>query len=176
MTRSSIVSRRYAEAYFALAKDAADIAGWRNELGAVVDVFSHDEVGRAVVNPRLPLSQRVRLGLDLLDGASSPARNLARLLIERRRVPLLPEILAHYDLLADRDSGVVRAEVTTAVPLDERTERVISNALSERLGGSVQITLREDPAIIGGLVIRIGDRVLDDSVRTHLQQLQAALA
>ena len=176
MTRSSIVSRRYAEAYFALAKDAADIAGWRNELGAVVDVFSHDEVGRAVVNPRLPLSQRVRLGLDLLDGASSPARNLARLLIERRRVPLLPEILAHYDLLADRDSGVVRAEVTTAVPLDERTEREISSALSDRLGGSVQITLREDPAIIGGLVIRIGDRVLDDSVRTHLQQLQAALA
>ena len=70
----------------------------------------------------------------------------------------------------------MRAEVTTAVPLDEKTEREISNALSERLGGSVQITLREDPAIIGGLVIRIGDRVLDDSVRTHLQQLQAALA
>ena len=133
MTRSSIVARRYAEAYFALAKDAADIAGWRNELSAVVDVFSHDEVGRAVVNPRLPLSQRVRLGLDLLDGASSPARNLARLLIERRRVPVLPEILAHYDLLADRESGVVRAEMTTAVPLDERTEREISNALSERL-------------------------------------------
>lgn len=176
MTRATSVARRYAEAYFALAKAAGDIPGWRKELAAVADVFANDEIGRAVVNPRLPLSQRVRLGLDLLDGASRQARNLARLLIERRRTSLLPEILAHYDLLADRESGMVRAEVTTAVPVDEQTEREISKALSERFGGSVRITLREDPAILGGLVVRIGDRVLDDSLRTHLQQLQAALA
>jgi F-type H+-transporting ATPase subunit delta len=176
MPRSSSIARRYAQAYFELAKDAGDIPGWRAELAALVDVFSHDEVGRAVVNPRLPLSQRVRLGLDLLDGASPPARNLARLLIERRRTPLLPEILAHYDALSDRDAGVIRAEVTTATPVDKQTEREISDALSQRFGASVQTTLRQDPAILGGIVIRIGDRVLDDSVRTHLQQLQAALA
>jgi F-type H+-transporting ATPase subunit delta len=176
MTRSTSIARRYAEAYFELARDAGDIPGWRKELAALVDVFAHEEVARAVVNPRLPLSQRVRLGLDLLDGASQPARNLARLLIERRRTPLLPEILAHYDSLADRESGVVRAEVTTAIPVDEKTEREISTALSKRFGRSVQVTLHQDPSILGGVVIRVGDRVLDDSLRTHLRQLQAALA
>ena len=176
MKRASSIARRYAEAYFALAKEAGDTPGWRKELAALVDVFSHEEVARSVVNPRLPLSQRVRLGLDLLDGASQPARNLARLLIERRRTSLLPEVLAHYELLADREAGMVRAEVTTAIPVDEKTEREIAKVLSQRFGGSVQVTLREDPSIIGGLVVRIGDRVLDDSLRAHLRQLQAALA
>jgi F-type H+-transporting ATPase subunit delta len=176
MARVSAIARRYGQAYFELARDAGDIEGWRKELAGVVEVLSNTEVAQAVQNPKLPLSQRVRLTLDLLDGASKPARNLARLLVERRRTSLLPEMLAHYDQLADRASGVLRAEIITAVPIDERLERAISEALSKRLGASVSATVQQDPSIIGGLVIRVGDHVIDDSIRTHLQQLQAALA
>ena len=174
--RVSVIARRYAHAYFDLARGAGDIDGWRRELAGVAEVLGNAEVAVAVQNPRLPLSRRVGLTLDLLDGASPTARNLARLLVERRRTALLPEILDYYDELADRESGVLRAEITTAVPIDEKLEREISKALSDRFGHSVQSTLRHDPSIIGGLVVRIGDRVIDDSVRTHLQQLQAALA
>jgi F-type H+-transporting ATPase subunit delta len=174
--RASILARRYAEAYFALAQEADDITGWREQLAAVVEVLSDAAVSEALANPRTSLAERVRQGMNLLKGASPEARNLARLLIERRRVGIAREILNHYDALADKASGVVRVEVTTAVPADATLEKHIRDALSKQLGSDVQTTVRSDPSIVGGLVIRIGDRVIDDSLRTHLQQLQAALA
>jgi F-type H+-transporting ATPase subunit delta len=176
MERASIIARRYAEAYFALAQEADDIAGWREQLVAVAETLGDEAISEALANPKTSLAERVRLGLQLLDGASPEARNLARLLIERRRVGIAREILAHYDALADRASGVVRVEVTTAVPADAALEKRIRDSLSKQLGSEVQTTVRSDPSIIGGLVVRIGDRVIDDSLRTHLQQLQAALA
>jgi F-type H+-transporting ATPase subunit delta len=176
MERASILARRYAEAYFALAQEADDITGWREQLAAVVEVLSDAAVSEALANPRTSLAERVRQGMNLLKGASPEARNLARLLIERRRVGIAREILNHYDALADKASGVVRVEVTTAVPADATLEKHIRDALSKQLGSDVQTTVRSDPSIVGGLVIRIGDRVIDDSLRTHLQQLQAALA
>jgi F-type H+-transporting ATPase subunit delta len=176
VVRASILARRYAEAYFALAQEAGDSAGWRAQLAGVAEVLADPKVSEALANPKTSLTERVRMGLQLLDGVSAPARNLTRLLIERRRVGLAGEILAHYDDLADRASGVVRAEVTTAVPADAALEEKIRSSLSKQLGSDVQTIVRSDPMILGGLVIRIGDRVIDDSLRTHLQQLQAALA
>ena len=176
MAVAGSVARRYANAYFELAKNADDIDGWRAELAAVVEALTADEVATALVNPKLSIAERTRMGMQLLKGVADAARNLARLLIERRRAALLPEILAHYDALADKEAGLVRAEVITAVPVNSALERAIRDALARGLGQSVETTVRSDPSIVGGLVIRIGDRVIDDSVRTHLQQLQAALA
>ena len=176
MVRASPVARRYAQAYFDLARDAHDIPGWRSELAAVTNTLSDPNVASALQNPRLPLAQRVQLGLNLLEGAAAPGRNLAHLLIERRRTQRAAEILSAYDELADRASGVLRAEVVTAVPVDAQLQERIARELSRRFGQSVRPTLRHDPSILGGLVVRVGDRVIDDSIRTHLQQLQAALA
>lgn len=176
MVQASSIARRYAEAYFELARDASDVEGWGTELGAVAEMFSDPAVATALVNPRLSMAQRTRLGLDLLDGVAGPARNLARLLIERRRTRIVNEILAHYHRLVDEASGILRAQVTTALEPDAQLETKITGALRDKLGKSVQTTIVADPSILGGLVIRIGDRVVDDSVRTHLQQLRAALA
>jgi F-type H+-transporting ATPase subunit delta len=175
MVRASPVARRYAEAYFDLAREAGDIGGWRAQLGAVVDALAQPEVAQALQNPRLPLAQRVRLGMSLLQDVAEPARNLARLLIERRRTQVASEILSAYDELADRASGVIRAEILTAVPVDAQLQERITRELSRRFGQSVRPTVRHDPSILGGLVVRVGDRVIDDSIRTHLQQLQTAL-
>lgn len=170
------MARRYAEAYFGLAREAEDIAGWRTDLAAVSDALSQPEVAQALRNPRLNLPHRVQLGLQLLDGVSDQARNLARLMIERQRSGHIREVLAAFDELADRASGVLRAEVVTAVPVDAQLTEQITSVLSRRFGQSVRPVVRQDPSIIGGIVVRIGDRVIDDSIRTHLQQLQAALA
>ncbi len=70
---------------------------------------------------------------------------------------------------------MIRAEVVTAVPVDAELKRRIGRVLGEKLGGAVQTEVRQDPDIIGGLVIRIGDRVIDNSVRTRLEQLRGAL-
>jgi F-type H+-transporting ATPase subunit delta len=176
IVRASPVARRYAEAYFGLAREAEDIAGWRKELAAVSDALTEPEVAQALRNPRLTLPHRVQLGLELLDGLSEQARNLARLMIERQRAAHIREVLAAYDELADRASGVLRADVVTAVPVNPKLTEQITTALSRRFGRSVRPVVRQDPAIIGGIVVRIGDRVIDDSIRTHLQQLQATLA
>jgi F-type H+-transporting ATPase subunit delta len=175
MERASILARRYAEAYFSLAQDDGHIKRWRAQLAGVAEILGDPEISSALANPKTSLAERVRMGLKLLEGVSDPARNLARLLIERRRVGIVGQVLGHYDALADRASGVVRAEVITAIPTDKKLEESIQRSLSEHLGSDVQTVVRTDPSILGGLVIRIGDRVIDDSLRTHLQQLQAAL-
>jgi F-type H+-transporting ATPase subunit delta len=170
------IARRYAHAYFDLARQARDIPGWRRALEQVVTMLSHPDVASALRDPRIPRRERARIVAELLKDEQPAARNLARLLVERGRDAVLPQVLEQYDVLADRASGVLRAQVTTAVPVDAALEQRIRKQLAERLGGDVQTTVRQDPSILGGLVIRIGDRVIDGSVRTRLEQLQSALA
>jgi F-type H+-transporting ATPase subunit delta len=162
---ASSIGRRYAQAYFDLARESKKVAERRRDL----------EVADALSNPRLTLVERTRLAQDLLDGIDDSARNLVRLLIERNRTGVLSELLEAYDAMADRDSGVVRAEVVTAVAVDGALEKRISGELGKKLGAAVQTEVRQDPDIIGGLVIRIGDRVIDNSVRTRLEQLRSTL-
>jgi F-type H+-transporting ATPase subunit delta len=176
MAVSTSIARRYAEAYFALARDAQDIDGWRRELERAVETLSNEEVARALRNPKLALADRVKLAENLLDGSSAAVRNLVRLLIERKRADIAGGLLAEYDRLADRSRGVVHVEVISAYALDAASRKNIEAALARQVKGTARTVYREDPAIIGGLVLRIDDRVIDDSLRTHLQQLQAALA
>ena len=172
---ASALGRRYAQAYFDLARQAGKVPERRDALVRAVEALTQPQVAEALANPRLTLADRTQLALGLLEGVAEPARNLVRLLIERGRVRVLGELVETYDVLTDRDSGVVRAEVVTAVPVDAELKRSIGRALGEKLGSAVQTEVRQDPAILGGLVIRIGDRVIDNSVRTRLEQLRTAL-
>ena len=172
---ASSIGRRYAQAYFDLARQAKKIPQRRDDLVRSVETLANPEVADALVNPRLTLADRTRLALDLLDGVGEPARNLVRLLIERSRTGVLGDLVETYDILTDRESGVIRAEVITAIPVDSELKKHIGSVLGEKLGGAVQTEVRQDPDIIGGLIIRIGDRVIDNSVRTRLQQLRTAL-
>jgi len=175
MAVSDIVARRYAEAFYAVARDVDQVAELRRQLAGAVELTSDPRVASALANPRLPARAREQL-LEMLPEAATQTRNLLRLLLERRRIAVLPKVLEHYDRQVDRDAGVVRAEVITAIPVDERLEGAIRQTLAQRFGSAVQTFFRQDPSIIGGLVIRIGDRVIDTSVRTRLEQLRAALA
>ena len=172
---STAIARRYAGAYFALAREDKAIDNRGDDLARAVETLSNHEVTAALSNPRLDVADRVRLALELIDGVGEQARNLVRLLVERNRISALPGVLEQYRLLADRVGGVVRAQVTTAVDVADSVRKAISDTLRERFGKEVQIELRKDPSIIGGLVVRVGDRVIDNSIRTHLQQLQASL-
>jgi len=172
---ASSIGRRYAQAYFDLAREAKKIQQRREDLARAVETLANPEVADALVNPRLTLADRTRLALDLLEGVGDPARNLVRLIIQRGRIAVLRDILEACDTLTDRDSGVIRAEVVTAIPVDPELKKHIGSVLGDKLGAAVQTEVRQDPEIIGGLVIRIGDRVIDTSVRTRLQQLRTAL-
>ena len=172
---SEVVAGRYAEALFELARDEKKVEEWREELRQAAERLGQEDVSVALNNPRVSMSDRVKLALQLLDDVSPQVRNLARLLVERRRLSIVPAVLQRYDELVDEASGTVRAEVTAAVPVDERLEEKIASELRRHLGHEVETEIRQDDSLIGGLVIRIGDRVIDNSIRTRLQQLRAAL-
>lgn len=172
---ASSIGRRYAQAYFDLAHEEGKVPERRDDLARAVETLSSPEVAGALANPRLNLSDRTRLALEVLEGVGESARNLIRLIIERGRISVLGQLVGTYDLLTDRASGVLRAEVITAVSVDDELTKRIGSALGEKLGAAVQTEVRQDPAILGGLIIRIGDRVIDDSIRTRLQQLRIAL-
>ncbi|HEX3604683.1 MAG TPA: F0F1 ATP synthase subunit delta [Candidatus Dormibacteraeota bacterium] len=176
MAASDVLARRYAEAYFDLARQAGRIDEMGDDLGRAVDMLQQPAVAEAMRNPRVPLHERVKLITDLTDGLGQPTRNLLRLLLERGRIGILGAVLDRYRLLADEATGVTRVQVTSAVPLDQRLEQTIRDTLGQKLGGRIHTSVRQDPSIIGGLIIRIGDRVIDGSLRTRLQQLRAALA
>ncbi len=176
MALSDVVARRYGAAYFALARESGDVPAWRAGLAQAVSALGSHEVLGLLANPRVAHEDRVRIAMSLAGDVPAETRNLVRLLVDRGRLAVLPKVLEEFDRLADRAAGTVRAEVVAAVPVDPRLREEIGTALSRRLGGPVQTTVRHDPAILGGLVIRIGDRVIDGSVATRLEQLKAALA
>jgi F-type H+-transporting ATPase subunit delta len=172
---ASSIGRRYAQAYFDLARNEGKIGERRTDLARAVETLSNPEVANALANPRLTRAERTRLALEMLDGVAEPARNLVRLLMERGRLGVLGELLETYDRLTDRHSGVIRAEVIAAIPVDDDLKTRVTKVLGEKLGAAVQTQVRQDPTILGGLIIRIGDRVIDNSVRARLEQLRAAL-
>ncbi len=172
---STAVARRYAAAFFDLAREDEAVAPRGEDLARAVETLENTEVLEALGNPRLAVADRARLALELVDGLSPATRNLVRLLVERNRITALPGILEQYRVLADRAAGVVRAEVTAAVPVTQAQRQDIEDTLRRDFGAGVQVELRQDPSIIGGLVVRVGDRVIDNSLRTHLRQLQASL-
>ncbi|MDQ3811565.1 MAG: ATP synthase F1 subunit delta, partial [Chloroflexota bacterium] len=130
-------------------------------------------------SPTVAAAQK-RAALDrLLPRAAPDTRNFLHILAERDRLDEVPGIAEALRESINRQRGIVTAEVTTAVPLDAELERLIGQRLASYLNRQPQqivIRGRVDPAIIGGVVARVGDRLIDDSVRGRLERLRRALA
>ena len=170
-------AKRYARAIFELAKDEGQVEQWATRLQVVRDVLTRPEVTSILVNPSIAVQSRQELVSALLqEHAGGEAVNLGRLLVGASRVGDLDRIIEEYQLLADANAGRVRAIATTAVPLSRSDAETLEQGLSRRLGRQVRLDSRVDRGIVGGLVLRIGDRVIDASVATRLQQLRRRLA
>jgi F-type H+-transporting ATPase subunit delta len=175
---SSALARRYAAACFAVARDRNVVDEVGRGLDEAAKLVDDPRVQAALSNPRVTVSERLELVLGALSAAHLPqeVRNLVHLLVSRGRSHLVAAVAAEYAALREEATGVLRAVVSSAVPLDAAAAGRIEQVLSRTWGRPVQVEAEHDPAIIGGLVVRVGDRVIDDSIRTHLQQLQAAMA
>ena len=164
---------RYARAIFELATEQKAVDRWSERLHAIQEIFN-DPTARAVLaNPSLPTETRVE-AVDALDlpGLGPQGLNLMRLLVARHRVERIDEIVEGYETLADDAAGRVRATVTTAIPLSEADREALGRDLSRGLQKDVRLEARVDPAILGGLVLEVGDRLTDASVATRLDQLR----
>jgi len=165
MERTTL-ARPYAEAVFRLAQERKNLAAWSEMLTLASALARDPQMGRLIDNPRVPRARFVEFFLDVAgkkldkDGA-----NLVRLLAENRRIQLLPEIAALYEELRASAEARVEAEVASATAVGADQLKTIAAALKARLGRDVQLATRIDPALIGGVVIRAGDLVIDGSVR-----------
>ena len=171
---ATAAAKRYAKAIFELAQDEGKVEEWGKRLAQVRDVMSDPEVARVLTNPTIASEQRMDLVSNLFDGGETT--NLAKLLIESNRVHDVGAIEDEFQRLADEAAGRVRATVTTAVELTAKDRDRVVEELSKRLGKRVQLDVLVDPRILGGLKLQYGDRLVDASVATRLQQLRRRLA
>lgn len=173
---ATAAARRYARAVFELATEEGQVAEWGRRVAQVSDLLSNPQVAAVLTNPTIPVNLRMELISAAPHELDPEATNLARLLIESNRVEDARGVAEDYEALADAAAGRVRATVTTAVELapDERDR--LAHQLSERLGKEVRIEVVVDERILGGLKLQYGDRLIDASLATKLQQLRRRLA
>jgi F-type H+-transporting ATPase subunit delta len=161
---------------FELAQQDGDIAAWGGRLAAVRELLADPEVAAVLSNPTIAVAHREALVATAPHLIDQEASNLARLLIESGRVAEAGAIEEEYERLADDAAGRVTATVTTAVELGREDRDRVEKELSKRLRKDVRLSVVVDPRILGGLKLQYGDRVVDATVATRLQQLRRRLA
>jgi F-type H+-transporting ATPase subunit delta len=173
---ATAAAKRYAKAVFELAQEEGTLEAWSLRLGTIRELFANAEVAAVLNNPTISSARRealVATAPQLLDAEGS---NLARLLVESGRVDDAAEIDDQFQRLADEKAGRVRATVTTAIELGKADRDRVQSELSRRLAKEVRLSVVVDPRILGGLKLQYGDRVVDASVATRLEQLRRRLA
>lgn len=181
MARASAVARRYAKALFAIAREEWHVDEVRRELDALLGLLDESpELHAALFQPLHPVSQRraVLSGVLARLGASHSVRNFCAYLVDQRRLVAFPAIVAEFHRLADEAAGRLSAVVTSARPLGDTERERLRAALAARAGRDprdVQLELRVDESLVGGVVAQIGDVVFDGSIRNHLRQLRSNL-
>lgn len=174
----AIVARRYAKALLELGAEQGQLEKIVDDIATVADAWQTSADLRAVVeNPLVPHAVKKAVIGELADqiGASPTSRHALLLLVDRRRARILPYLARWLRELADVRAGTLRAEVTTAAPLPDTYYVRLQAQLEKMTGKRVVVDRQTDPALIGGVVTRLGDRVFDGSVRTRLQSLRDAL-
>jgi F-type H+-transporting ATPase subunit delta len=174
------LARRYARALVDVAQASGPQAmlELRDELQAFApQLQSHEGLRRALEHPALPAEQKKRVVLALAEsaGATPLLRKLVELLAARNRLQLLPDVAGAYAELASAAQGIVTAEVVSATPLPDAQKQALVAALGGG-GGGVELRTEVDPALVGGLVVRLAGRTYDGSVRARLAALRQRLA
>jgi len=175
MPRRDIAAKRYAEAVFQIARDSRTIDRWRADLQVIAAVLGDPQVFAVLENAKIPQQAKLNLIRQGLEGVTQQALNFAFLLVQRRRVALATEIVVFFNEMADDYLGIAHAEVTTAIPVAAQEQQLIAEQLSRMTGKQVDVQMRVDPSIIGGMVARVGDRLIDGSTRSRLQALRTRL-
>lgn len=173
---ATAAARRYAKAVFELAQSEGEIDRWGPRLAAIRQLFANPKVAAVLSNPTIAIADREGLVVSASEAFDEEGTNLARMLVEAGRIGEAGAIEAEYHRLADLAAGRVRATVTTAIELGVRDQERVAEELSKRLHKEVRLSVVVDPAVIGGLKMQYGDRVIDATVAARLEQLRRRLA
>lgn len=177
MPGREVAAKRYAQAVFAIARDANATDRWRADLEALRALVAEPTVGGFLTSSAIPAARKVGMLERGLDGVDPLVLNFARLLVRKRRIGIIDQIIDVFDQLLNAQRGIVRAHVTTAVPLTDSARAQLSASIRDAAGAS-EVELEEDVVreVLGGAVLRVGDHLIDGSVRTRLHGLRRSIA
>lgn len=174
----SAISKRYAKALVELGVERKLVAPFGEELAQVAAVFSSQATLRLLLeSPTFSPDKKAAILADLADllRVSPEMRNYLGLLLAKGRLSYLAEIEADYRRLADELSGVVRAQVTAANPLETAQHQAIRTSLERQTGKKIELKAQVDPSLIGGLLVEVGGRQFDGSLKTQLKRIEEKL-
>ena len=176
---NSAISIRYAKALLAIAKEQNQVEPYAEELAAVASVMKEQDLLRLLldsptfaVEKKNAIMSEVAEAMKLSDGM----KTFLGLLVEKGRIGQLPMIAENYRRFADDLSGIVRATLTSAHDLDQKTNEAIRQGLEKQTGKQVVLNLQVDPGLIGGVKAEMGGKLFDGSVKTQLKQIADTLA
>lgn len=176
MAEITTIARPYAEAVAALAREAGSWAAWSRDLALLVSVVENEQVADLVANPAISSEQVADIIKGVCAGAlSADAGNLVSVLAENKRYAALPEIARLFEEAKTAQEGMLEAKVTTAFELTAEQLAGLVVKLEAKLGKKVNASQVLDPDLIGGVVIQVGDEVLDASVRGRMNAMAATL-
>jgi F-type H+-transporting ATPase subunit delta len=171
------VARVYAQALFDAAREARVVEPVGRELGDFVAALAASASLRHVLtDPQIDTAAKGRVLAEITRDGQPLLANALQLMLERGRLAALPELRHVYDALSAAEEGVVEVEVVSAAELTPETENKIAARIGEATGRRVELARRVDPDILGGLVLRIGDVIVDGSVKARIRQLRRRLA
>ena len=172
-TGESLAAKRYAQAAFELA--GTSLADWQRAIDEIAEFMGDESVRTVLENSRVPRDAKMRLVDAALADLPALPLNLARLLVRKSRTALAPGIAVQFRALVQEREGVRHARATTAVALTDAERRALAERLQASTGHRVELETEVDPELLGGLVVQIGDRLVDASVRGRLDALRKSL-
>lgn len=175
MARRETVARRYAEAAFEIGRADGTLDVWERDLARLRELVADDGLRELVEHPAIAFADKERVLRRVGAGLAEEPMRLALLMIRRGRPGSIDAMVERFGELLRRERGIALAEVRTARPLDDGQRRDVMQRLRELTGQQIEIREVVDDALIGGISVRIGDRLFDASVRSRLERLRARL-
>jgi F-type H+-transporting ATPase subunit delta len=171
------IAQVYARALFEVAEDGGLLDVIREQLGQFADALNDNrELQTFFFSPYFSTEEKKDALHRIIDGAEPTFMSFLETLIERHRMPAIFRIRARYESFWDEANQLLPVEVTSAIDLDEQTVRAIGERIGQQTGRKVELSSSVDSGILGGIVLRVGNFILDASIRNHLDQLRKQLA
>jgi len=175
MARRETVARRYADAAFEIGRADDTLETWERDLATLREALGDEGLRRLMEHPAVAFADKEKVLRAVLKGVADEPLALALLMVRRGRPGAIDAMVERFGELVRRERGISLAEVRTALPLDEEQRTAIAERLRVLTGDRVEMNEKVDETLIGGISVRIGDRLYDASVRSRLERLRARL-
>ncbi|MDD5631686.1 MAG: F0F1 ATP synthase subunit delta [Methylococcales bacterium] len=176
MSELATLARPYAAAVFKRAKETHATAKWSQSLAFMSAVLKNEDISVVIDNPKVSKQRLSALMLDICqEHVNQENENFLKLLVLNNRLGLLPSIAELFEAYKAEDEGYIEVEVSTAYALSKDAKQDVTATLEKTLGKKIHMNVTVDKSLIGGILVRAGDRVIDGSIRGRLQQLAKRL-